>query len=87
MTVYVLTSSYLNVDSGDCEHMVDGVFETFEQAQKAMEQEIKDTRTDFEGVDYEEDNYVEGDMSWSIWEKECYMSYHCDIKITEIEVQ
>ena len=83
MQVYVLTSEYLNVDSGDSEHRVDGVYETFEQAQKAMEQEIKDARTDFEGVDYEEDNYVKGDMSWSIWEKEYYMSYHCNIKISE----
>lgn len=87
MKVYVLTRGCLNVGSGDCEHGVVGVFVTFEQAQKAMEQEIKNARTDFEGVDYEEDNYVECDVDWSIWEKGCYMSYHCDIKITEIEVQ
>lgn len=87
MLVYVLTSTYICVDSGDFESRVDGVYENIEDALKQMKQEIKDTRIDFEEVDYEEDNYVEGDMSWSIWEKEYYMSYHCDIKITECEVQ
>lgn len=87
MKVYVLTSSCLNVDGGDCEHWVVGAFATFEQAQNAMAQEIKGARTDFEGVDCEEDHYVEGDVSWSIREKGCYMSHHFDIKITEIEVQ
>ena len=87
MKVYVLTSSYLNVDGGDCEHGVVGVFVTFEQAQNAMAQEIKGARTDFEGVGCEEDHYVEGDASWSIWEKGCCMSHCFDIKITEIEVQ
>lgn len=87
MLVYVLTSTYICVDSGDYESRVDGVYESIEQAQKQMKQEIKDTRNDFADYDTEEDNYVEGDMSWSIWEKEQYMSHHCDIQITECEVQ
>ena len=86
MKVYVLTSSYLNVDSGDFEHGVDGVFLTFEQAQNAMEREIKSARADFEGVDCEERYYAEFDLIWSIWEKGCCMSHCCDIKITEIEI-
>ena len=87
MRVYVLTSTYVDVDSGDYESRVDGVYENIEDALKQMEQEIKDTRTDFENYDTEEDTYVEGDMSWSIWEKEQYMSHHCDIQIFESEVQ
>lgn len=85
MKVYVLTSSYLNVDGGDCEHGVDGVFTTFEQAKNAMERKIKDTRAYFEGMDCEEKYYIDFDVAWSIWEKGCYMSRHFDIKITEIE--
>lgn len=87
MLVYVLTSTYICVDSGDFESRVDGVYENVEDALKQMKQEIKDTRTDFEDYDTEEDTYVEGDMSWSIWEKEQYMSHHCDIQITEQVVQ
>lgn len=87
MLVYVLTSTYICVDSGDYESRVDGVYENIEDALKQMKQEIKDTRTDFEYYDTEEDTYVEGDMCWSIWENEQYMSHHCDIKITECEVQ
>ena len=52
-----------------------------------MKQEIKDTRNDFKDYDTEEEDYVEGDMSWSIWEKEQYMSHHCDIKIQECEIK
>ena len=87
MLVYVLTSTYICVDSGDYESRVDGVYENVEDALKQMKQEIKDTRTDFEDYDTEEDTYVEGDMSWSIWEKEQYMSHHCDIQIIEQVVQ
>ena len=86
MKVYVLTRGYLNVDGGDCEHGVVGVFTTFEQAQNAMEREIKSARTDFEGVDCEEKHYIDFDVAWSIWEKGCCMSHLCDIKITEIEI-
>lgn len=87
MLVYVLTSTYICVDSGDCESRVDGVYEDIEKARNQMEQEIEEARTDFANYDTEEDNYVEGDMGWSIWEKEQYMSHHCDIQITECEVQ
>lgn len=87
MLVYVLTSTYVCVDSGDFESRVVGVYENVEDALTQMKQEIKDTRTDFKDYDTEEDNYVEGDMSWSIWEKEEYMSHHCDIQITECEVE
>ena len=87
MLVYVLTSTYVCVDSGDYESHVDGVYENIEDALKQMKQEIKDTRLDFEDYDTEEDTYVDGDMNWSIWEKEEYMSHHCDIQITECEIK
>ena len=87
MTVYVLTSTYICVDSGDYENRIDGVYENVEDALKQMKQEIKDTRIDFEDYDIEEDAYVEGDMCWSIWEKEQFMSHHCVIQITECEVK
>ena len=87
MFVYVLTSTYVCVDSGDYESCVLGVYESIEDALEQMEQEIKDARTDFKEYDTEEDDYVEGDMCWSIWEKEQYMSHHCDIEITECKVK
>ena len=86
MKVFVLISTYIDVDSGDYESRVDGVYESVEDANKQMQQEIKDTRTDFENYDTEEDNYVEGDMTWSIWEKDYYMSHSCVIKITQCEI-
>lgn len=87
MLVYVLTSTYVCVDSGDFETRVDGVYEDIDKALEQMKQEIKDARTDFKDYDTEEDNYVEGDTSWSIWEKAEYMSHHCDIKIIECAVE
>lgn len=87
MKVYVLTSTYICVDSGDYEHIVEGVYENVDDALKQMKQDIKDTKNDFKDYDTEEDNYVEGDMSWSIWETEEYMSHHCDIQITECEIK
>ena len=87
MFVYVLTSTYAYVDSGDCESCVVGVYESIGDALEQMEQEIKDARTDFKKYDTEEDDYVEGDMSWSIWEKGKYISHHCDIEITECKVK
>ena len=86
MKVFVLMSTYIDVDSGEYESRVDGVYESVEDANKQMQQEIKDTRTDFKNYDTEEDNYVEGDMTWSIWEKDCYMSHSCVIKITQCEI-
>ena len=87
MYVYVLTNTYVCVDSGDYESSVIGVYESIGDALEQMEQKIKDARTDFKKYDTEEDDYVEGDMSWSIWEKEQYMSHHCDIEITECKVK
>ncbi len=87
MVVYILTSTYTDVDSGDYESHVVGVYENVEDALKQMKQEIKDAKIDFENYDTEEDDYVDGDMSWSIWESGQYVSHHCDIQITECEVQ
>ena len=87
MFVYVLTSTYAYVDSGDCENHVVGVYGNVGEALRQMKQEIKDARTDFKKYDTEEDDYVEGDMSWSICEKGKYISHHCDIEITECKVK
>lgn len=87
MTIYVLVSNYLNVDSGDCDTIVIGVYSTYEQAQERMKQEMEVTRNYFEYIDTDENDFVEGDMSWSIWETGEYMSHHCDIIINECEVQ
>jgi len=83
MTVFVLICGYTNVDSGDFSTSVIGVFDSYENAYKMMVKEIESTRKDYEGYDTEEENFVEGDMSWSIWEKGEYPSHHCGLSIIE----
>ena len=87
MSIFVVSSSYINVDAGDYAHEILGAFETFDSAQKVFEQAIKDTRCDFSGEDYEETEYAEGDMAYAIWVPEYEMSYRCEIKITEMEIK
>jgi len=83
MVVYVLVCNYTDVDGGDFSTTVIGVFSTIEVAQEMLKLEIENTRKDFENYDTEEDNFVEGDMSWSIWEKDEYPSHHCDLIVSE----
>lgn len=86
MTVYVLTSNYIDVDSGDVNNQVIGVYQDIEVAQQEMKEQIKFAKQDFDGCDYEESDFVEGDMSYEIWEKEWSMAHRCEIKIQESEV-
>ena len=83
LKVYVLVCNYLNVDSGDCNTEILGVYEDFGLAQYQMERHMVDIRNEFGYCDVEESDYVDGDMSWSIWEKGEYMSHHCDLIIEE----
>ena len=86
MMTYVLLVSWQR-DSGDCGNEVK-VFSTFEKATDALLDEMNAARVDFSDIhETEEDNYHEGDMSWSIWEKEEYCFNHCDIIIFEREVE
>ena len=87
MTVYVLTIDFVDVDSGDFNVEVQ-TFDTIDKAMTVMVKEMDTTKKQFEErCDVDQDNFVDGDMSWSIWEKENYPSYHCDFKITECQVQ
>ena len=86
-TVFVLVSSYVNVDSGDNSLEILGVYRDFHKAQEELELQIKQVRKDFDYVDAEEDNYVRGDMSWTICEKGEYFSLHCDLFIQEVTIQ
>lgn len=81
MEVYVLVCNSVNVDGGDFTTEVVGVYQEFAQALKVMKQYMKHIREEFEDYDFEEEKYVDGDMSWSIWEKEQYASNHCDLII------
>lgn len=84
--VYVLVSNYVNVDSGDFSTEVIGVYSTFDKAHQRMLKEMNQARCDMAYVDLEEEEFVDGDMSWSIWEKENYPSLHCDLIIVEKEI-
>lgn len=83
VVVYVLAYNYVDIDSGDFSTDVIGVFDTIEIAEEMLKLEIEKTRKDFENYDVEEEQFVEGDMRWSIWEKDEYPSHHCDIFISE----
>ena len=87
MLVYVVASKYQNVDSGDSELLIERVFNDFSKAQEYMEERIEEERQNMNHLDYEEDNYVEGDMSWGIWEKGEYMSCHFEIVIREMLIE
>ncbi len=87
MTVYVLTSHYIDVDSGDYNSEVIGVYENIDDAQKDLKDNIKWTRSDFQNYDFEESDFIDGDMSWSIWEKDSEMSHRCELEIKECEVK
>lgn len=86
MTVYVLACNYVNVDSGEESNEIIGVYDTCEKAMDRMVKEIPEIRKDFEHVDTEENDYVNGDMCWEIWEKGEYFSNHCNLTIYEKEI-
>ncbi len=80
MLVYVLTSNYENTDTGDCDNKVIGVYKNVEDAIKRFEKEVEDVKKDFKDYDIEETRL--GDMCYSIWEKDEYMSHYCHIEIS-----
>ena len=82
--VYVLTVEW----ERDYESGTDtSVYSTIENAYKAFHNEMKNARQDFDGEETEESDYVDGDMSWSIWKKGYYSADHCDITIRECGVK
>ncbi len=85
MTVYVLTVVW-QFDSGETGNYVH-VYDSLEKAQAQMKLEIKIARNDMSGYDIEETNLVDGDMSYSIWERENYCYNHEDINIYQREVK
>lgn len=86
MEIFVLVCEYTNVDSGDFDTSVIGAYRTFGEAQEEMEKQMVEIRKDYDYCDTEEDNYVEGDMGWSIWEKEGYAYNHCLLTIQSVEL-
>lgn len=87
MEVYVLVCNSINVDSGDFVTEVIGVYQEFGKAQEVMERHIIDIRNEYDYCDTEEEDYVDGDMTWSIWEKGEYASNHCDLIIQCVEIE
>lgn len=86
MTVYVLISNYTDVDSGTFDNQVIGVYSTFDKAYQRMLKEMNQARCDMAYVDLEESEFVDGDMSWSIWSKGEYASLSYDLAIFEREI-
>lgn len=88
MEVYVLIKNDLDVDGGIFETEVVGVYETFSQAERKMQVLMNEARDSFEEkYDIEQDEYVEGDMSWSIWELGEYATNHIDLIIQCKEIE
>ena len=86
MTVYVLSSYYVNVDTGEESNEIIGVYGSYDKAFGRMTKEIPEIRKDFDYCDTEEHDFVDGDMCWEIWEKELYFSHHCNLIIYEKEI-
>ena len=84
--VYVLVREDTNVDSGCFETEVIGVYDSFDKAEESMVEEMRNARIDFANDDFEEENYAQGDMSWSIWEKDGFSVNHTIIKIVAKEI-
>ena len=86
MKVYVLVESWL-LDDGEWSGLsVRNVFETYHQAYDYFLFAIGQAKIDMEDLETEEDEFVEGSMCWSIWEKGEYCYNHIDLKIEEKEV-
>ena len=81
MEVYVLIKNDLDVDGGTFDTEVIGVYENFSMAQTEMQAQMVEAKQKFQNYDFEEDEYVEGDMSWSIWELGEYAVNHIDLII------
>lgn len=62
------------------------VFETFDKANELMLKQIKQAKEEFENVPTEEDDYVDGDMSWAIWEEGEYCMNHFSVEIYQRQV-
>lgn len=85
MEVFVLTTVW-QCDSGDCGQDI-RVFNNLEDAQKVLKQKMEEAREDFSYLDTEEDEFKDGDMSWSIWESQEYCYNHIDLVIYQREVE
>ena len=83
MLVYVVMYNFIDVDGGSFDTDVIGVFDSFEKAKKYFLDEMKTQRDYFKDYDTGEEDYVDGDMSWSIWEKDEYANHHFDLFIKE----
>ena len=84
MVVYVLSIVW-QFDSGECGSDV-LVYDSIEKAEKQLKREIKNAKKDMAHFDIDETQFVDGDMSYSIWEKENYCYNHIDIAVTESQV-
>ena len=82
--VYVLIESNQTSD-GDSWQTCE-VFADLDSAQKAMKKAIRKARREMKCYDTEED-YTEGDMTYSIYESGEYCYNHIDICVFQREVQ
>ena len=82
--VWVLILNYVCVDSGDFTTTVIGVYKNFKDAHQRLMVESNNIREEMSYVDLEEE---ETDMSLSIYEKDEYPSFHCDLIIESKDIQ
>lgn len=87
MRVYVLICDYVDVDGGTFDTSVVGVWEKFDDAKNEFEKMMKETIEIFQDYDYAQSEYVDGDMSWEIWESGSWVPHHCTLQIVCKQVQ
>lgn len=84
MKVYVFER--INVYDG-CEDTTIRVYADLEKATQVLKEQMEAVKEEFEGSDFETTNYVEGDMSWAIWDEGEFCMNHVSLTIYEKEVE
>lgn len=84
MVVYVFER--INVYDG-FEDTTIRVYADLEKATQILKEQIEMVKEEFEECDYDAENYVEGDMSWTIWEEGEFCMNHVSLTIYEREVE
>jgi hypothetical protein len=69
MQVFVLVKTTEDVNE-EFDTEVVGVYEHLSMAETEFKAQMVEVKQQFQNLDYEEDDYVDGDMSWTIWEKD-----------------
>ena len=87
MKVYVLTSEYANVDSGEQNTKVVGAYTDYKKAKAQFKLEVISAKEDMDGYNCVEERDGWEKDCWVIEEESNYFALHCTIQIHTVELQ